>query len=616
MRNFIGIIGPRAADYRQAASRMLEALTCKTVAANFYIAPSGSCVLGYVPALQTQTAPRPDTAECRFVYLANENLQTLSDAVALQLAPNDAPLSDKNFVKFLEHAAHNCRSAHNPALLWDERHRECLIARDVFGENPLYYARAQNLFLLASEARALPASGLIPRLLDLNGVAGYLSFGALPVPNSLIAGVKALPSAAFMRLKKNRMDSPIYYRTPSYEKQNLTPRDVRSLFAAAVKRHLTAGQTTGVFLSGGLDSSAIALAAAQARVCEIKTLTLTFPEQTQLSEALYAKHIAKTIQSQHHEIPLTTADMLHYALKAIKSMDQPSIDFLNTFIAARAAKDLGLAVALSGLGGDELFGGYPAFRDVPWLAKLPKMPFLPANILRKVIAATGKWHTRTAKTADSLIAAGHLLDAYFLRRRLFSPLQIDQLLTSQAKSGISDFSLKLPPPKLDLARLQHIIEKRDVLDAVSLLEITTYMSDILLRDTRAAELKHELEIRHPFLDREFAGSMLSLEPDARNPLPAPKHRFAEAVRGWLPESILTRKKQGFVLPMPDLLSGPLRSMAEEELFENTSLCSFIKPAVLQVLWKTFLTKPQAVGWARPWSLFVLSRFLRDNELQL
>ncbi len=142
------------------------------------------------------------------------------------------------------------------------------------------------------------------------------------------------------------------------------------------------------------------------------------------------------------------------------------------------------------------------------------------------------------------------------------------------------------------------------------------MSDILLRDTRAAELKHELEIRHPFLDREFAGSMLSLEPDARNPLPAPKHRFAEAVRGWLPESILTRKKQGFVLPMPDLLSGPLRSMAEEELFENTSLCSFIKPAVLQVLWKTFLTKPQAVGWARPWSLFVLSRFLRDNELQL
>lgn len=622
MCGIAGIVGQSAVEQQATVRRMLEAMAHRGPdSAGLYAAPSGACVLGHcrlaVRDLSDAAAQPMRTEDGHYAYICNGELYDSEEKRAemerqgeIFLSSGDAEVFFRMLTRNGSEALGDCNGMFAVAL-WDEHNQTLLLARDIFGQKPLYYATTSGLLIFASEVRALLASGLIERRFDRMGLAGYLSFGAAPSPRTIVAGIETLPAASILNWRGGKTTVSSYWQPPT-GKNSLPPDALRDVFVQAVRRHLTSDVPLGLFLSGGIDSSAVAVAAAKVSEQTPRTLSVVFPEQAGCSEAGYARTVAELIGAHHTEVPMTDADMLRLLEPAVNSLDQPTYDAINTYIVSHAARQAGLSVALSGLGGDELFGGYPSFRDVPRLANWPTWLRCLSPMVTATGAAVGPWRKKIFKAADCLAAAGDLLLSFLARRRLFSSRQVFRLLTPETTA-------QLPTPSVpglatvDIIGLADFIRDFSPLDAVGLLEMKTYMADVLLRDADTVGMANALEIRAPFLDAEFATAALRLEPEARAPGDIPKRRFVEAMGDWLPHANTHRPKQGFVLPMNDWLLGAMRTEVEAGIAALAAGQYFDSDA-LHSLWRAFVQRPQAVGWARPWGLFVLGRYLNKHGL--
>jgi asparagine synthase (glutamine-hydrolysing) len=505
------------------------------------------------------------------------------------------------------------------------------LARDPLGIKPLYYTQTRDGFAFASEVRALLASGAVPKLLSQDAVTAYLLFGSVSEPVTLLEGVFSLPPGHRMLLhvpERRRTPRARPWWDPTVSPAAREPRKPRDLASAAktlrplledaVRAHLIADVPVGLFLSSGLDSGAIAALAAQARG-GIESFTLTFPG-TAFDEAEFARLAAKRFKTKHNEVALSGDAVVSRMDEALAALDQPSMDGINTYFVSWAAKQAGLKVALSGLGGDELFAGYPTFADTPRFARLIRSAwFVPAPVRRMMSPFVGALAGRQGspnggrKAAAAWMYPDALPHAYFFTRTLFPPGQLERIVDPRFRpSTVNADGVTLDPTWLGwLERTAGEARKLEPLAGVSWLEMRTYMASTLLRDTDAVSMARSLEVRLPLLDTPLVEFMGSLPDAARRRPGAQKALFAEALGDLLPQEILAQRKRTFTLPWEEWLRGPLRARMEASFAEPAPpLAAYVRPGGLRSVWTEFLAGK--TSWSRPWSLYVLNDWCRRH----
>ncbi|GMU65501.1 MAG: asparagine synthetase B [Acidobacteriota bacterium] len=422
--------------------------------------------------------------------------------------------------------------------LWDEREGELVLARDPYGIRPLYYAIGGGWLRFASQVRALEAGGAIPDEVDRKAVAGFLCWGAVPEPRTIRRAVRSLPAGHVLRAS---VDGGVRIEATPFRRAVEEPADFGAAVVDSIRDHLVSDVPVAVFLSAGLDSSLIA-AVARRELAEPPTaLTLAIAETrgTPADEVPLACATAARLGLPHVVREVGAADVRALLPEILTAMDQPSIDGFNTFLIARLARESGFKVALSGLGGDELLGGYASFRDVPgWqrraraLGRLPGLAALWPSLAR--LAAPAK-----PKLAGLLEHGRSIAGAYFLRRGLHLPRELgangyDPVLDAWEAMGESI-----------LGAVSGLLE--DPWHAVHRLESNVYLRRQLLRDADWAGLGQGVEIRVPLVD-----ARLRLVAEAAGFEPARSGGKAALVRALAPElpaSLFGRAKTGFQLPI-------------------------------------------------------------------
>jgi asparagine synthase (glutamine-hydrolysing) len=491
------------------------------------------------------------------------------------------------------------------AAIWDAARQELFLVRDRLGIKPLYYSYTNGQFLFASEVRALLETGLISREINLAALNTYLMFGAVQDPLTLIENVISLPAAHTLTVKASGIELREYWELPlecDDERDSIaaTSERIAERLEEAVQLRLVSDVPLGVFLSGGIDSSALAMLMRRVSPEQVKTFTISFVNEA-FDEAAQAKQTALKLGVEHHSILLTESDMLASCEAALDALDQPSIDGINTFHISRAVKGAGMTVALSGLGGDEAFCGYAHFRTVPRMERFAQrfegLPYIMrqagASLLRRSRS------DRNTKLRALLLDDYGFTHPYFLARTLFLPEQIASLFEQDAIGAINYGEWAV--------RVRQIIErsrKLDPVNRVSYLELKTYIANTLLRDADVMSMAHSLEVRVPLLDHRLLEDVMRLPGRAKLNSRVPKSLLVRSLPESLPAGITSRPKRGFTLPFSEWLPGQLRSEVEETLAHPpAALEGVINAEGVRAVWQSFLAGE--CSWTRPWSLFVL-----------
>lgn len=435
-------------------------------------------------------------------------------------------------------------------VLWDEDKRGLLVARDHFGIKPLYLSEGGGCVRLASQVKALLAGGGIDTTPDMAGRAGFLLWGHVPEPFTLYRGIRAVPAGGWLWFGADGSRRQGVFFDMAAEMRNPPPPTIglSQALADSIRHHLIADVPVGVFLSSGLDSTTIAALAARQVSTPLRTLTLGFAEYagTPLDEVPLAEIVAAGLGADHHTDRIAAADFAGNRDTILTDMDQPSVDGVNTWFVSRAAAARGLKVALSGLGGDELFAGYAAFQQIPRLVRmlspLRRLPGLGRAV--RVVAAPILAGRAPAKAAGILELGSRYGDAYLLRRGLFMPWELPKLMgAEQARAGWAELA-----PRLALNGLADGVPTPRL--KVSALETAFYMRNQLLRDSDWAGMAHSLEIRVPLVDITLWRSVVGLIGGGQ---PPGKLDMAAAAAPDLPPSILNRPKTGFFVPVAQWL---------------------------------------------------------------
>ena len=497
-----------------------------------------------------------------------------------------------------------------------------LLARDRLGIKPLYYALADGALFFASEVRSLLASGQIEPRLSQPALRSYLLFGSVVEPMTLVEGVYSLPpghriviSAASRHPKiqpESYWDFADSARPASDHKwtdRSSAAAFLRSLLEETVESHLIADVPVGVFLSSGIDSTALVALAAQKKAA-VHTVTVVFREH-EFNEAELARRTAQRFRTSHQELALTGGDMLARLGEAVSALDQPSMDGINSYFVSWAARQAGLKVALSGLGGDELFGGYSTFRSTPEAQSVAALARRVPGGIRSVLATAAERVSKhlNGKDAHRKMAAlwrdpNFLPHPYFYTRLLFTPAQVLGLLNCNG--------VVAPEPWQDwLAQIARESEPLDDFTSVSCLESRSYMANTLLRDTDAMSMAHSLEVRVPFLDHPLVEFVSRLPGRVKSADGVPKSLLVEAMGDLLPAEVVSQRKRTFTLPWEHWLRGPLREELTSEFNAIApSLAACLDAQAVRHVWRSFLEGH--ISWSRVWSLFVLNKWAQRH----
>ncbi len=442
--------------------------------------------------------------------------------------------------------------------LFDKRLQKVYLVRDQSGMKPLYYQVKNGQLLFASEIRAFRKIGISQENQDWRIL--FLAFGFIPEPQTILQDVLMLPKGSFLEwniLAEN-------YIIQSYLQPKLNPKItsleeakhlVKQKFHEAVQRHLIADAPVGLFLSGGIDSSIVALEAAEMKGSGLHTLSLTFDDAA-FDESKYQLLMASKIKSRHHQLHVTKADFDEQIVPILQAMDQPSADGINTWFVSKLAKKHGLKAVLSGLGGDELFGGYPSFNRIKLLKKLRGN--LSDTTLKLFQNLPNKAYQKLA-----YLSLKSDLGYYLSLRGYFVPMQIAAILNMPVKEVWQ---------KLGSFKYADSLIADPALFAAQL-EQDFYMKNQLLRDTDAMSMQHGIEIRTPFLDTEFLAAVNSISSDVRFDKKISKGLLIKSYQDLIPTGIWNRKKMGFSFPLQQWLKNNTITRELQES-KNPSIASF------------------------------------------
>jgi asparagine synthase (glutamine-hydrolysing) len=504
--------------------------------------------------------------------------------------------------------------------LWDRVDESLFAARDPFGIKPLYYTHDAERLVFASEVSALLASGIVPGEIDPASVAGYLSWFAVPAPKTIYKGILSLRPGESLRFCRGQLEVK-----PSWTFQSI-PADhaactTREEFIAGLRvrledsihAHVLADVPVGAFLSGGLDSAVVAGLMSRASGNVLKTFSIGF-EEDDFSEADYAETTAKHIGAVHHTRMLTGDEVARDLESILAAYDQPTGDGINTYYASQTAQEGGVKVALSGLGGDELFGGYPSFKAIPTLARfLPAWTSLPGPVRGTLLAALSGGGVRARKLSDFLRHSRDPHELSAMQRRVFSESRRRSMLSPEVVATIEGS----PPFHPELAALRQEVGHADMFSIVSAWELRTYMADVLLRDSDVMSMRHSLELRVPFIDRPLIEWLWRQPSRFKEDRRHPKSVLAEATADVLPPGLLRRKKRGFTLPFSIWMRKDLRPFLDD-VFSPASIgrSGLFSARAVEAMWSDFRSGSEDREWSRVWSLAVLVAFVNRRATPL
>ena len=498
--------------------------------------------------------------------------------------------------------------------LWDAREQVLFAARDPLGIKPLYYARLPDVGLLfASELNALLASGAVARELDPTSVGEYLAWFSVPAPRTIYRGIASLPPGHQLTVDAaGRVQTGPWWHLPAPTRPDIAANyhdfigGLRAQLDDSVRAHRVADVPVGAFLSGGMDSTAIVGLMARSGAAKLKTFSLIFGEAG-FSEQASARLAAQAFGTEHHEELITGARVAADLPRLLASFDQPTGDGINTYYASQAARRGGVTVALSGLGGDELFGGYPSFRDLPRLHRLlPLWRRLPGGMRRAIVEQLRARPTvRARKLADFLTHARDLHELASLQRRVLPEAVRLSLLAPEARAQAE----RLGPNHPQLEDFAFELPGADPFQIISAWELRTYMADVLLRDSDVFSMAHSLELRVPFVDRPLLEWLWPQRSWFKYDPRRPKRALADATADLVPAAIRNRRKQGFALPFAHWMLAELRPFLDET-FSTASLgaCPWLQAAAVQQVWTDYKARRDTRAWSRVWTLAVLIAF--------
>lgn len=495
--------------------------------------------------------------------------------------------------------------------IWDEAKQQLFIARDRLGIKPLYYSQSGDNLIFASEVRSLLASGKVKRKINRSALYDYFSYQTVHAPATIVENVRMLMPGHYIIAHKGKLNFHQWWKPEANAafadlSEQAIRNKTRELLSDAVKIRMVADVPFGAFLSGGIDSSLVVGLMQQVSSQPVKTFSVVF-DDSEFSEAKYARRVAEHFGTEHHEIKLKPADFLDLLPNALSAMDHPSGDGPNTYVVSGATRKAGVTMALSGLGGDELFAGYPVFKRLMKLRETTLLKNSPA-FARKFVATTIgllRKDISSRKAAEILkLKSVNAGSAYPIVRKVLLHDQIEKLFS-------------VPETSIDShAFTQQLFSQYDdqhLLSAVSEAEIRTYMQNVLLRDTDQMSMAHALEVRVPFLDYRLVEFALSLNDNAKFPV-TPKKLLADSFHDFLPDEIFSRKKMGFVMPWEHWMKNELRDLCYLSL-KRFGEREGIHSKELLNLWSKFESGSGEVSWSRIWPIVVLENWIERNEIE-
>ena len=509
--------------------------------------------------------------------------------------------------------------------LWDPKSRQFSLARDPLGIKPLYVCRNPDpngawSLLFASEVRAMLGSGLIgtPKL-DRDAVASVVWNGFVAGPGTAVRGVEMLTPGE-LRIYDGRgkqQSSRRYWDLAKREESPIDEAQLRRDIRESVRLHLASDVPLGVFLSSGVDSSAVANLAQKVSDDPIHTFTLVF-EEKELSEGEYARQIAGAIGTEHREIMLTESMFVDDIDRALDTLDQPTFDGLNSFYMSKAVREAGLTVALVGTGGDELFGGYTSFRDLPqlrtWARRSRMVPrgakVAAAKLMALAMQGGGSGgaipaQTRWAKLPDMVNSGDDLIALYQLAYALFLPDFQKELIADGSING----SMHSGIPQSMHAQLSREIAERSPLSAIGVLEQRCFLGERLLRDTDAASMAVSLEVRLPLVDQVIVEQVNRLPDDVRFQPVRSKALLRRIGLEGLDPALFDRPKAGFVLPFDRWIRQRLGNEMDQLMRDERAAAAVgLNGAAVRKLWDGFQSGQGGLYWSRVWAIYVLMRW--------
>ncbi|WPP52896.1 asparagine synthase (glutamine-hydrolyzing) [Catalinimonas niigatensis] len=470
--------------------------------------------------------------------------------------------------------------------LYDSKDNSILLVRDRLGIKPLWYRYHGKRFIFSSEIRALLKPG--ESKLTEQALSEYIGFGRMPGIGAIFEGVEALPPGSWVKINesegitKGNWWPNSSFTIPKPKNRLECTQKVKQLVTRAIEEHLISDVGVGAFLSGGIDSSIVTLMAGKVLGRRLQTFTIGFPQKT-FDERAIARKVAIKAGSEHTELEVSSDTCLDWVKEAVLNLDLPSVDAINTYIVSRAVRDTGLKVALSGLGGDELFGGYPSFQNIPWLHLLN---VLPSTVSRKLVTLVPK----NIKEKLGGLTDFTSINLTSARRRFTS---IDRLRAMGLEVGTP--VIPSPPSNLDMMGM------------ISWTEIHAYMIPMLLRDSDQMSMAVGLEIRVPFLDHHLVEEVLGLSQKYKKGSGI-KPLLIAAFQPDLPREVYDRPKQGFTLPMDEWIRGPLAEFSNEGVLAAADLLSMSEP--MQQI-ESF--HKGNLHWTRIWKWCVLGHWLAKRK---
>jgi asparagine synthase (glutamine-hydrolysing) len=486
------------------------------------------------------------------------------------------------------------------------------LSRDRFGVKPLYYCSRRGHFAFASEIRSLFQANLMERKLNTHALQEFLLYQSVSAPFTLAEGIFSLGPGESLLLKNGVAVVEQWWKTEeevqpfdSSVSYDGIKKEVLRLMSQSVARRMVADVPVAAFLSGGIDSSAVVALMAQQSDLPVHTFSVGFSEKD-FDESPFAEQVARKYRTNHHPILLKPEQFLHELPAALAAMDHPSGDGPNSFVVSKVTAAQGIKVALSGLGGDELFAGYPFFKRLVRLRSNFFLRHSPSWVKRPMASVLSRipGGRRGEKMADLLRLhkpdLAHLLPAY---RVLFHPALAATLLKDELQP--TAVQLWLQTQKVPLDRLP-------VLSQLSVAELRFYLHNVLLRDTDQMSMAHSLEVREPFLDHDLVRYVIGIPDQYKYPV-TPKKLLTDSLGALLPAEIVNRPKMGFTLPWTHWLQNELAAWCETRIHSLDQRGVFRHGTVMEI-WKSFRKHDKRILWNHVWLLVTLEEWMGGNGI--
>jgi len=478
--------------------------------------------------------------------------------------------------------------------IYDKNQNKVIVARDRMGIKPIYYYHDHNTFAFASELKSLKEFKSVSTEKNPQAISAFLQMGSLPFPLTLNKHIHYLEPGSYLEWNgNNELKKAQYFKIEANKRQGLVYADevkkLRFLLQEAVSIRTMSDVPFGAFLSGGIDSSVVVALMKLSGVEDLKTFSISFDDK-KYSESYFAEIVAKKFKTDHHTFIVQPSDVKKEFHNIVSLMDSPTVDGINTYFVSKFTRESGVIMAMSGLGGDELFGGYDTFARLPQLVSAKRKTRLVPNVLLNQTAHLLK-KDKYKKLAQHLTSSSNdYASAYLALRGLLTAKTAADIMTVDATFNCAEY----------LENLLSEFTYKDEADITSYFEARVYMHNQLLRDTDIMSMAHSLEARVPLIDQKLVEFAYSLPPEFRKG----KRMLIDAMVNELPQEVYNRPKQGFLFPFPVWMKKEVKAEVQELIFMKND---YLKADAVEKLWKGFMS--DKVHWSRVWQIAVLNNKL-------